>query len=211
MTLRRWFGDCIDEANDNRSPSPGASYLRAAAWEDDTGTIGVASMINPTLSPKDVAEAQVMSVIRELNRQTQNRGHRQDDGTVIFYVENPRIDVRTLTAAAQLGKEPMPVNQIARRISVKMAWYLGRHLIRRNWERLLADNDQQPRSSPGASYLRCDWCGEEHRRWFVQRVCTNCVVAPRWALSRRRLELTLWSVGCAACGVIGLLAGWVTK
>lgn len=70
------------------------------------------------------------------------------------------------------------------------------------------DNENKPRS-PGASYLRCDWCGEEHRRWFMQRVCTNCVVAPRGAYSRRAYELVLWGLACGTCGMTGSLATWL--
>lgn len=84
----------------------------------------------------------------------------------------------------------------------------GRQSTRLNWERRsLADNDQ-PRS-PGASYSRCDWCGQEYRRWFLQRVCTNCVVAPRGAYSRRITEFVVWGLACATCGTIGFLAAWV--
>lgn len=64
--------------------------------------------------------------------------------------------------------------------------------------------------APGASYLRCDWCAQEHRRWFLQRVCTNCVVAPRGAYSKRLMELVLWGLACATCGTLGWLAAWVT-
>lgn len=70
-------------------------------------------------------------------------------------------------------------------------------------------NDDNPRS-PGASHLRCDWCGDDHRRWFIQRVCTNCAVAPRGSYGWYRQQMLLWGAACAACGVIGFLAGWVT-
>lgn len=78
------------------------------------------------------------------------------------------------------------------------------------WFRALRGVDLNDNRSPGASYLRCDWCGQEHRRWFVQKVCTNCVTAPR-GYHRRLYELTAWGVACAACGLIGFLAAWVTK